>query len=431
MPQMKSHAWLWMLGALLLLAQAAALVMTISSRGGAMLIAAIGAAFGVTILFLTVSAFRLRAHTEHLAAEAERLSANFAREIDLIKSQHSEQRLIHESMSTGMIALDQEQRILSANRAAAALLHFDSAAAKGALLRELVHEPELNRLINHMAGGALQASSEFNLLSRNGAIVQAMGETLFNAERQPIGYLVMLNDVSRLKQLETMRSDFAANVSHELRTPITNIKGYVETLLDVGTRDEAQTQQFLTTIHRNAERLGSIIEDLLSLARLEQPDAKNAIVREVTPLRAIIDAVIAQFEQSRREKNMTIEVDVPRDLNVLANSHLLDQAIGNLLSNAIKYSPPSTTVKIRAALNRRGETEIAVIDQGPGIAKEHLSRIFERFYRIDRARSRALGGTGLGLAIVKHIALVHGGRVEVDSHLGNGSTFRVILPADA
>jgi two-component system phosphate regulon sensor histidine kinase PhoR len=231
-----------------------------------------------------------------------------------------------------------------------------------------------------------------------------------------------------MKRLEAMRSDFAANVSHELRTPITNIKGYVETLLDVGVGDKAQTAKFLGVIQRNTERLANIIEDLLSLSRLEQPGTHASLERTETPVLDVVKSAAAQFDPARVEKHMRFGIEVPSTLNANINGQLIEQALGNLLSNAIKYSPNNTVVTIRAAGRDSDEFEIAVIDQGPGIAREHLPRLFERFYRVDRARSREMGGTGLGLAIVKHIAHVHGGRVEVESEPGKGSTFRIILP---
>lgn len=231
-----------------------------------------------------------------------------------------------------------------------------------------------------------------------------------------------------MRQLESMRSDFAANVSHELRTPITNIKGYVETMLDVGVRDEKQTIQFLETIKRNADRLGAIIEDILSLAWLEQPDTKAVLKLASVSVPRIIGSVASQFESAAEAKSIRIEAHAPGGLEAVVDSALIEQALANFVSNAIKYSPSGTVVKISAERSVDGMIRISVEDQGPGIAADHLPRVFERFYRVDRARSRELGGTGLGLAIVKHIALVHGGRVEAQSTVGKGSTFTLVLP---
>jgi two-component system phosphate regulon sensor histidine kinase PhoR len=363
-----------------------------------------------------------------LAQALNDMAGRLNEQIELLRAQSSEQRIIHQSMSTGMIALDQQQRVLSINRAAENLLAIKESQAKGRLLRDVLQEPELNRFVSQITQQDKPTSAEFALVGNQKPTVHAVGEPLRNTGGAPVGLLIMLNDVTRLRRLEAMRSDFAANVSHELRTPITNIMGYVETLLEMGTAEPDQTAIFLAIIKRNTERLASIIEDLLALSRLEQADAQAALDRTVTPLYQIIQAVSAQFETARAEKKLTITVDAPTDLVANVNAPLLEQALGNLLSNAIKFSPPNTTIVVRAGRIESDQIEIAVADQGPGIVAEHLPRIFERFYRVDRARSRKMGGTGLGLAIVKHIAMVHGGRVDVQSQPGHGSVFRIVLP---
>jgi len=363
-----------------------------------------------------------------LAEALNRMAGQLNDQIDLLRAQRSEQQAIHQSMSNGMIALDLGQHVISVNRAAERLLKIDGASSRGRMLQEVLREPELNRFVAESVAGLPHAMTEFTLRGPNGPTVQAASEPLRNARDQPVGLLVFITDVTQLRRLESIRSDFAANVSHELRTPITNIKGYVETMLDIGVEDRAQTHKFLEIIRRNTGRLASIIEDLLALARLEQPDTKTTLERDDITLVRTIEAAVALFEVEIAEKRTTVEIDVPRDLHLHANAQLLEQAIGNLLSNAIRYSPGGTAVRVTGRKLASGEVEIAVIDQGPGIPEEHQTRIFERFYRVDRARSRELGGTGLGLSIVKHIALVHGGRVEVESTVGRGSTFRIVLP---
>ena len=400
----------------------ATIALTITGWSWTVVIAAIATVALTAIVLLTLRQRCSIAAIEHSARE--QLVRD---ELHLLQARQSEQRIIQQSMSTGMIALDSEQRVLSLNRAAEHLLGVRESSAAGKPLRESLHEPELNRFIHQALVAANQSSAEFQLLGRGGATIHATGEPLRNGESKPVGLLVLLSDVTRMKKLEAMRSDFAANVSHELRTPITNIMGYVETLRDVGMEDREQSRKFLDIVHRNTERLAFIVEDLLSLARLERPEARDNLARELTPVRQIIEATIAQFESARAEKNIRVEIEAMPSLQAMVDSQVIEQALGNLLSNAIKYSPAGTTVKMRARYVS-GEIELAVIDQGPGIAREHLPRLFERFYRVDRARSREMGGTGLGLAIVKHIALVHGGRVEVESEQGKGSTFRLMLP---
>jgi two-component system phosphate regulon sensor histidine kinase PhoR len=230
-----------------------------------------------------------------------------------------------------------------------------------------------------------------------------------------------------MRRLESMRSEFAANVSHELRTPITNIKGYVETLLQVGVEDPAQMRKFLEIVHRNTVRLSGIVEDILTLAFLEEPEAKQHLARLPSPAGEIVRQVVEDLGSAASARSIRVETSGAMDLTVLVNRSLAEQALANLVSNAIKYSPENTKVLVHVA----GDEEFACIevtDQGPGIAAKHLPRIFERFYRVDKARARTMGGTGLGLAIVKHIANIHGGRVEVSSQVSQGSTFRLFLP---
>lgn len=413
-------------GVLLIAGQVAACAVAwVTMSGTSALVFVAGACMVTTVGFIVWLASKERDRGDAAATELWRLRD----ELELLKARLGEQRIIRESMSTGMIALDLEQRILSVNRAAERLFGIDEDIAKGQLLRYVLQEPDFNKFVAQSLGSNKPASLEFALVGRSGSTIQALGEPLLNGENKPIGLLVLVNDVTRLRKLEDLRSDFAANVSHELRTPITNIKGYVETLLDVGVENKEQSQKFLGIIHRNTERLAFIIEDLLALARLEQPDAKGTLQRQPTLVRHIIDSVIAHFEKETAERSIRIETSIPADLTATVNSQLIEQALGNLLSNAIKYSPARTRVTLAAKRNAEGEIELSVSDRGPGIAKEHLPRLFERFYRVDRARSREIGGTGLGLAIVKHIALVHGGRAEVESELGKGSTFRIVVPA--
>lgn len=363
-----------------------------------------------------------------LADSINRMTRHLSQQTDLLRTRLQEQSIVHESMSSGLMALDRSQRVISINRAARRMLGLGDAEIDGLALRDVSVEPELKRFVADALQRESRLTREVELHGRQGAIVEAVAEPLRDGQDQPAGLLVLMNDLTRVRKLEAMRSDFAANVSHELRTPITNITGYVETLLDVGVSDPLQTTKFLDIIKRNADRLAAIIEDLLELARLEEPGREKTIERVPTPVRLIVDAAAVQFDAAIEEKNLTVRVDAAGDLTANVNARLIEQAISNLLSNAIKYSPPGSLIVIRAGQIADGMLEIAVIDQGAGIAPKHLPRLFERFYRVDKARSRQLGGTGLGLAIVKHIAQVHGGRAEVQSELGRGSTFRLLLP---
>jgi two-component system phosphate regulon sensor histidine kinase PhoR len=262
--------------------------------------------------------------------------------------------------------------------------------------------------------------------------LQAQAAPLSDAAGQRIGVLIVMHDVTRLRRLEVIRRDFVANVSHEIKTPITAIKGAVETLDDavddLGLDDSAR--RFLGIIARQADRLHNIVEDLLSLARIEQETERDRIALERVDLNEVARAAVSACMLQADAKQIKVELRRADSAEVMANAQLLEQAVINLLDNAIKYSPSGTRVSIAcAAPDDDAGAQVIVSDQGVGIDSDHLPRLFERFYRTDKARSRAQGGTGLGLAIVKHIAQAHGGTVSVESQVGRGSTFRIHLPA--
>jgi two-component system phosphate regulon sensor histidine kinase PhoR len=238
------------------------------------------------------------------------------------------------------------------------------------------------------------------------------------------GVVLVLDDISRLKRLERVRKDFVANVSHELRTPVTLIKGFAETLETVA--DPAESARFLAIIKRHADRMALIIEDLLTLARLESPERGQL---ETTPVGARFVLVRATESLGDRaaDKGIGIDIRAAENLLVNANEGLLEQALVNLLDNAVKYSPRGSSIIAGVAVEG-GYMRFEIVDNGPGIPLRDLPRLFERFYRVDRARSRELGGTGLGLAIVRHIALAHGGDASVESREGAGSTFIIRVP---
>ena len=358
-------------------------------------------------------------------------AAGLDRQISLLQRQRNEQRIILQSMSNAVVAIDLDHRILSLNAAAERMLALNGETARGRLLEEVVRQPALNRFVSRTIAEGARERDEIELEGEQRLVVEATSEALRGPTDRPVGVLILLNDVTKLRRLESLRSDFAANVSHELRTPITNIKGYVETLLDVGTDDPEQTRRFLEIVKGNSDRLASIIEDLLALARLEQPDTRQTLTMTDVTAASVCAEVIGSLANVARAKGIVLDAQVDRRLRFCVNRQLIEQAMANLVSNAIKYSPANSTVTVTARSGDIGRILLEVRDEGAGIAAEHLPRLFERFYRIDKARSREMGGTGLGLAIVKHIALVHGGNVEVDTVMGKGSTFRLNLPAAA
>ena len=239
--------------------------------------------------------------------------------------------------------------------------------------------------------------------------------------------MIVLNDVTDLKRLENVRRDFVANVSHELKTPVASIKGFVETLLDGAAEDPEDRRRFLDIIARQADRLEAIIEDLLALSRIEQSEEAGTLPLEKTAIAALLGEAANDCLPRATERAIRLEVDCEADLEAAVNAPLVEQALINLIDNAIKACEPDDTIRVTARI-MEDILEIEVQDEGCGIEPAHLPRLFERFYRVDKGRSRTLGGTGLGLSIVKHIVQAHGGSVGVESTPGEGTTFTLRMP---
>ena len=377
-----------------------------------------------------------------LSRQCATITEQHARTRNEIHSEHLQRQLFEQSMRDGLVVLDAHQHVLSANAAAARLLGFDPTAARGRLFQELSRIPEVNAMLEASYKDGQRRHGLLEPPTAPGSIVDAAIETLRDESNQAIGALLLIADVTSEQRLERMRSDFVANVSHELRTPITNIKGYIETIQQIGLADPGQVNRFLEIVERNASRLGALVEDLLSISFLESTNSKERVTMASTPMNALIDWVDAELGPAAEARGVKLTRDIESDLQLHANPLLIEQAIGNLVSNAIRYAPRGSAIEISARtsespVNTFNNTAnpsgtrmalITVADHGPGIPEKHLPRLFERFYRVDTARSREDGGTGLGLAIVKHIAMVHGGTVTVESAVGNGSRFCLAIP---
>lgn len=364
-----------------------------------------------------------------LADNLDAMAQQLHEKIVTITRQMNELQAVLSSMSEGVLAFDSEERLISLNDEAARLLEVDAGEARQRTIQEVVRNPSLQRFVAETLAG--QEPAETDLVLHAGRLeryLQAHGAVLRDADGVGIGAVVVLNDVTRLRQLEQIRREFVANVSHEITTPVTSIKGFAETLLDGADNDETDRRRFLTIISSQADRLTALVDDLLSLSRLEREAEEPTLAFELGELHAPLRVAVDVCGVKAAEKKVEVALDCPSDVKARFDQPLIERAIVNLIDNAVKYSDQGGTVEVRGAV-RDGEVVISVRDQGCGIAAEHLPRLFERFYRVDKARSREMGGTGLGLAIVKHVAQVHNGWVTVQSAVGRGSTFEIHLPA--
>jgi two-component system phosphate regulon sensor histidine kinase PhoR len=366
-----------------------------------------------------------------LASSMDRMAELLDEKIQAIITHRNQLETVFSSMVEAVIAIDTEERVISLNDAAAQLFDVDRKSAPGRIVQQIVRNVNLQQQISHtlVSKECLEEEIVFHDIDGD-RFLQTNIVTLSNGVGENVGVLVVMNDVTNLRRLENVRRDFVANVSHELRTPITSIRGYVETLLDGALDIREDAERFLHIVLHQSERLTTIIDDLLALSRIEEDSRQDQIRLKKGPLRPVIDSAIQTCQLKADEAGVKIAIDCAENILVEMNTTLLEQALVNLLINGITYSKKGDTVTIEGVPSAEGEgntVRIVVRDTGCGIANKHLPRLFERFYRSDKARSRTLGGTGLGLAIVKHIAQAHNGKIEVVSEEGKGSEFTLIV----
>jgi len=363
-----------------------------------------------------------------LAETLNRMAEQLRLRMEEITSQRKNTEAVLSSMREGVIATDMEQRVISMNTAAATMFSTSMETFQGRSILEVIRNHEFREIMDRSLTNGESIESDI-LYHQNGR------ESTFNVHCTPLvdelharmGGLVVISDVTQLRRLENMRRDFAASVSHEIKTPLTAIKGFVETLSTGDLDDRGETRRFLEIIEKHVNRLAAIIDDLMQLSRIEQDTEFQQIGLERSHIEDVLKAAIGFCTESIQDKAVDVQLSCEEGLSGRIDATLLEQAAVNLLDNAIKYSPENSMIRIEA-VTAGHEIQIRFVDQGMGIARKHLPRLFERFYRVDKARSRKLGGTGLGLAIVKHIAQAHGGKVTVESELGRGSTFTLHLP---
>jgi two-component system phosphate regulon sensor histidine kinase PhoR len=359
--------------------------------------------------------YRIGGELGELGAALNEMSTQLETRLQELRAEKAELSAVLASMSEGVLVVDATGKIRLANDALRWQFQFGDEII-GKTVLQAFRNVGLEQLV------AARGTGELTFLQRDECVFAVTASALEHGT----GVVVVFHDITRLKQLENIRKEFVANVSHELRTPLSIIKGYVETLLDEEPSDNQTAKQFLETIQRHSRRLEALIADLLSISALESQQARLNF--EPVKLSIIAKSVAEELARQAKEKSVSVSLDIPPQLSpVRADAQRLHQVLFNLLDNAVKYIQPGGRVTVTAKETGK-EVEVCVADNGPGIAPEHLPHVFERFYRVDKARSRELGGTGLGLSIVKHIVHAHGGLVWAESELEKGSRFYFTLP---
>lgn len=375
---------------------------------------------------------------EQLAQAINTMSDEIEHQIDSTLADKAEREAILSAMGDGLVAVDSEQRVLFINQAARELLQVQQADPVGVPIWELHRSSSWNQVLAEMdLQGATDGKPKFaecTLFQGDSELHLDVSAAVFGSpDFERAGIVFVLRDVTELRRLEAVRRDFVSNVSHELKTPLTAMRGFLDVVLSDPKMSEEQRNGFINKALRNSEHLSSIVSDLLSLSRLESNEHRLRF--EVLDLGELLPAVEEEAEDLAESRRIEVHYHPAQPtLLVHADEAALRMALLNLVGNAIRYSSEGSRVDVRVTRHEAEdgaqppEAWIEVTDQGPGIPHSERERVFERFYRLDKVRTRGLGGTGLGLSIVRHVMATHGGRVELDSELGEGSTFRLILP---
>jgi two-component system phosphate regulon sensor histidine kinase PhoR len=374
---------------------------------------------------------RLRRNDEigSLAQTINEMAATINDKVNEITSSRQRLATILHHLVSGVIVLDPGVKVQMANAAAIRFLGMTEKTMTGRHLLEVVRHPELNERVAAMAKGEEDGMLEISLIYPEERVLQVYLAVIPGGEKRIAGFLLVMHDITAIRRLEQIRKDFVANVSHELKTPITSIKGFAETLLDGTLEDPVTARRFLEIIDREAIRLSDLVDELLDLSRLEA--MKEIPERQPVQIPDLVGEVLAEFEQRLAAGRLRFRVEFPQQqIPVVSGSRVrLKQVLVNLVDNAVKYTPAGGEISVGAQMENQ-VLKVWVKDSGEGIPAQDIGRVFERFYRVDKGRSRRSGGTGLGLAIVKHIIENHGGRVGVESRLGSGSTFFFFLPVN-
>ncbi|HEV8146966.1 MAG TPA: ATP-binding protein [Bryobacteraceae bacterium] len=344
--------------------------------------------------------------------------------LDRMSYESARRDAILTGMTEGVLAVDHDLRVAFCNTALLRAMGFRGTTYEGLSLLELVRDSGLYELLRSVVTTAEPQHLRLRLSAGNARVFEVQATQLPMPSGR--GAIAIVHDTTELERLEQVRKDFVANVSHELRTPLAGIIGYADTLLDGALEDQQNNRRFVEIIRTNAVRLSSIASDLLVLSELES--GQDPQESEIISLRGVLDGALITVQAEARLRQVLLISEGIETVYVAGSRLRLEQALLNLLANAIKFNRPGGEVRVRARVNGEEQVEIQVADTGVGIPSEELPRIFERFYRVDKARSRQVGGTGLGLSIVKHVVERMHGVVRVESQLGKGTTFTLLLP---
>jgi len=362
-----------------------------------------------------------------LAVTMNRMAENLDEKIRDFKNRSTELEAIYASMQEGVIAIDKDERIITINTAAAKIFDFPASKLKARYVLEVARNIEFQKFIQQALKTHEPVEDDIVITRDEGLILNIHSTALYDTAESRIGTLIIFHDITRIRRLERMHKDFAANVSHELKTPLTAIKGFIETLQEMlVNNDTRKSERFLKIIDKNVNRMIELINDLLALSRLERLQG-TSIQFEEQDVATLIRGAVNTCHAGIKKKNIIVSIDCSEELTAVVDPILMEQALMNLVDNAVKYSHENSPVAILVS-SRDGFIDIVIEDNGCGIEKEHLSKIFNRFYRVDKARSRHEGGTGLGLAIVKHIVQYHQGKIDVQSRKDKGSAFKISIP---
>ncbi len=385
----------------------------------------------LTLLALVLGGllWRARRRVAALATEHTRLQQTMEtdrhRHTEALAREQAQQAALFDSMVEGVLVLDPKLKVRLVNPPLERLLGV-AREVRGCAIMEAFRLHDLEELVNRTVRDGQIGNFELEVLGKERRSLEVNSALILDRQGDSLGMILVFHDLTRLKQLENTRREFVANVSHELRTPLSLIKGFAETLLTGAKDDPAVATRFLQKIEKHSDRLSFLIEDLLTISRLESGQLQ--LHPQSVGLHAAVQRVVEDLHGKAAEKKVLLVNQVPDDVRVHADAERLQQVLFNLLDNAIKYGHTGERVLVSAQPDAENRVKCSVRDFGPGLPPDAIDRVFERFYRVDRARSREQGGTGLGLAIVKHIVQSHGGRAWVTSELGKGSEFHFTLP---